>query len=283
MLSGQTNMHRVGNVRRRSFLGETRWPLGAAISVSMILHFILVWGLSMHPESKSMIVTDLTFQDIEEPRQTNIPAYSAAPGLNFQPNPPEGAPASHQDPVSSAPETKKHVRQKARPKIHQEKPLADIPRMASAPPPVQQIDAHSQDTEAIASSEGVSVLGAVESPSAAASGSRPSIRGNPGGEAGGLFSGPALQEAVPLYKNNPPPEYPAFARRRGYQGTVILEALVNVDGTVADLRLSHSSGYPVLDQMALTSVKTWVFEPAKRGREPVEMWVKIPICFQLKD
>jgi protein TonB len=95
-------------------------------------------------------------------------------------------------------------------------------------------------------------------------------------------SPPPLREAVPLYRKNPSPKYPRIARRRGYQGTVVIEALVNREGKVEDLRLSHSSGYRVLDRAAMRSVKNWVFEPGRRGDEEVEMWVKIPVRFQLK-
>ena len=35
-----------------------------------------------------------------------------------------------------------------------------------------------------------------------------------------------IYEAEPLYKMNPEPPYPKMARKRGYQGTVILSVLV---------------------------------------------------------
>jgi len=53
-------------------------------------------------------------------------------------------------------------------------------------------------------------------------------------------------------------------------------------GRVSDLRLSTSSGYTVLDQAALTSVKTWLFHLGTRGEEKVDMWVKVPVRFQLE-
>lgn len=91
-----------------------------------------------------------------------------------------------------------------------------------------------------------------------------------------------IKEAIPIYRINPPPKYPRIARRRGYQGTVVLEVLVNQGGRVGDLRLLQSSGHPVLDRIAMASVKNWVFEPGLRGDKKVEMWVKVPIKFQLK-
>jgi protein TonB len=87
--------------------------------------------------------------------------------------------------------------------------------------------------------------------------------------------------AVPDYKRNRLPVYPLLARRRGYQGTVLLEVLVTKDGTVGSVRLVRSSGAEILDKAAKKGVKKWLFHPAKKGDEAVEMWVKVPIKFQL--
>ena len=102
------------------------------------------------------------------------------------------------------------------------------------------------------------------------------------GSGGPELSTIPVHEATPLYRQNPVPEYPMIARKRGFQGTVILEVLVDRQGRVADLRLSSSSGHPVLDQAALTSVKTWLFDPGTRGREKIDMWVKVPVRFRLE-
>ena len=94
---------------------------------------------------------------------------------------------------------------------------------------------------------------------------------------------PPSRQAVPLYLKNPPPQYPAAARRRGYEGTVRVEVLVDREGKVRDLRLVESSGHPMLDRAAIGTVKGWRFEPARRGEEKVEMWVTVPVTFRLKD
>lgn len=91
-----------------------------------------------------------------------------------------------------------------------------------------------------------------------------------------------VREARPLYRTNPSPEYPGIARKRGYQGNIVLSVLVRRDGTVGDLKVLSSSGYPVLDRAAVAAVKHWLFEPGMRGEEKVEMRVKIPIRFELK-
>jgi protein TonB len=44
-----------------------------------------------------------------------------------------------------------------------------------------------------------------------------------------------VREARPAYKVNPPPAYPKRAKRRGYEGTVLLEVLVDRNGRVKEL------------------------------------------------
>ena len=89
-------------------------------------------------------------------------------------------------------------------------------------------------------------------------------------------------EALPLYKINPEPEYPRMAKKRKYEGTVILSVLVNKEGMVDNLWIFESSGYNMLDNAALKAVKEWIFEPGKRGSETVEQWVEVPVRFELK-
>lgn len=91
-----------------------------------------------------------------------------------------------------------------------------------------------------------------------------------------------MREAVPLYKVNPAPKYPKMARKRGYQGTVLLSVFVNIEGKVDDLWLFESSGYKILDNAAINAVKDWTFEPGKKGDEIVAMWVEIPVKFELE-
>jgi protein TonB len=89
-------------------------------------------------------------------------------------------------------------------------------------------------------------------------------------------------EAVPLYNTNPPPQYPRVAVKRGYQGVAELMVLVNKNGFVDDVWLFESSGYSILDEAALQSVKDWSFTPGKQGDQAIDMWVRVPVRFQLQ-
>lgn len=91
----------------------------------------------------------------------------------------------------------------------------------------------------------------------------------------------AIQVSVPRYDINPPPKYPQAARRRHYQGTVLLDVRVTPQGRAAEVKVIQSSGYPILDESALSTVRQWRFTPARRGMQPIEMWVEVPVRFAL--
>ncbi len=84
------------------------------------------------------------------------------------------------------------------------------------------------------------------------------------------------------YLRNPPPRYPLVARRNGEQGTVTLRVLVTREGLPASVSVEKTSGSNHLDSAALETVKTWRFMPARRGDQPIETWVLVPIVFKLE-
>ncbi len=92
----------------------------------------------------------------------------------------------------------------------------------------------------------------------------------------------AVQASVPLYHLNPAPQYPRLARRRNYQGAVVLDVRVTIDGLAANIRIAESSGYAILDRSAVKAVRGWRFSPAMRGGRPFEMWVQVPVRFELR-
>lgn len=50
-------------------------------------------------------------------------------------------------------------------------------------------------------------------------------------------------------------EYPALAARNGWQGSLKVNFKINRDGSVSDISLEKSSGYPMLDDAAITAVR----------------------------
>lgn len=85
------------------------------------------------------------------------------------------------------------------------------------------------------------------------------------------------------YLHNPKPAYPMMARRRGLEGTVRLDVRVAADGVPTAVKVRESSGHESLDETAVTAVWHWRFVPAKRGGEPIEDTVVVPVRFKLGD
>ncbi len=83
------------------------------------------------------------------------------------------------------------------------------------------------------------------------------------------------------YKNNPAPAYPAVAQRRGLEGTVVLRVKVLANGYPDDVQVSKSSGHTILDEAAIKAVLSWTFDPAKRGKTPIDGVVSVPIIFKI--
>ena len=84
------------------------------------------------------------------------------------------------------------------------------------------------------------------------------------------------------YLHNPKPVYPALSRRMSEEGKVLLKVRVSAQGTALDVVISKSSGFPRLDAAAVDAVTRWRFVPARRGDEPVDSSVVVPITFALE-
>lgn len=110
---------------------------------------------------------------------------------------------------------------------------------------------------------------------------------NPSEKSWMAIKSPSLSEseivfAQPRYSENPKPLYPQEARKKGYEGEVLLRVEVLSNGRVGEIEVRRSSGHEVLDRSAVAAVKQWKFVPAKKGETQVPVWVNIPVTFQLR-
>lgn len=90
------------------------------------------------------------------------------------------------------------------------------------------------------------------------------------------------QMLAAIYLRNPKPSYPDLSRRLNEQGTVLLRVFVTIAGNATTVELKQSSGFARLDKAAQEAVQDWKFVPAKKGGQPVDAWVVVPIKFSLK-
>jgi protein TonB len=52
-------------------------------------------------------------------------------------------------------------------------------------------------------------------------------------------------------------------------------------GRVGEVLVEHSAGFRDLDLAAMDAIKKWLFEPARQGKNPVSVWVTLPVQFEL--
>ncbi|MBI3414325.1 MAG: energy transducer TonB [Verrucomicrobia bacterium] len=65
----------------------------------------------------------------------------------------------------------------------------------------------------------------------------------------------------------PEPPYPELARRRGYQGTVVVYIEVDAQGTITRAELKESCGYSMLDEFSVNWIKKKYVFPAGEIRK----------------
>jgi TonB family protein len=79
------------------------------------------------------------------------------------------------------------------------------------------------------------------------------------------------------------PSYPAVARAKKVQGTVILSLLVSENGDVADVKiLREAGGSTGLNEAAVSAVRQWKFRPAVKQGKRVKVWVTYPVAFKFE-
>jgi len=81
-------------------------------------------------------------------------------------------------------------------------------------------------------------------------------------------------------KHTPGPKYPRRAAERGYEGKVELLVEVLPDGKIGKIEVTKSSGYRILDDEAVRTVRTWVFTPAMIEGRPARSLVVVPFSFE---
>ena len=269
-----------------------------ALHVAVVLAALAIGVEVVAPRITSVVMAELV--PSEAPRPVDPPTVHETP----RPKPPRvkrlTLPRPVETPVAAAPEkvdvappaevaTKPEPAAKPEPppKAVEAPPLRDDPAPAPAPP------------STLASSSGVtgapaeprrspattfsttSDFGEAQNGSPTSSAAADRRAAGPGPSAMAVPDG-ITQTAIPRGGYQVKPPYPGSARRLGIQGTTTLRVYVAADGRVADVRVEESAGHADLDHAAADAVRRWRFEPARRGKDPVGMWVLLPVEFRLR-
>lgn len=94
----------------------------------------------------------------------------------------------------------------------------------------------------------------------------------------------SAQDSAPVQANSfsithrVDPSYPSASRRAGEQGTVLISITMDAGGKPLDVSVAKSSGFPALDEAAVSAVRRWRFATNVTGQSHVT----VPITFKLQ-
>ncbi|HVF59649.1 MAG TPA: energy transducer TonB [Thermoanaerobaculia bacterium] len=77
------------------------------------------------------------------------------------------------------------------------------------------------------------------------------------------------------------PRYPASARMIRSEGTVVIEVVVETDGSTGDVRVLRGIS-KALDEAAVAAIRQWRFRPARVEGTPVRAYHTVTVRFELR-
>ena len=77
------------------------------------------------------------------------------------------------------------------------------------------------------------------------------------------------------------PVYPALAKQTHLQGSVIIDAIIDEQGNVTEMKVV--SGPPLLIHAAVDAVRQWNYQPTYLNEQPVSVQLNVTVTFRLSD
>lgn len=267
----------------RALFGDSNQRMGRALWVSIGTHaaaiLLVILVVRMLPEEVyESVLPDTLSEDLIWLMEPG-PGGGGGGGGDPKPEPPRRAEAPGEDkitvPVAPKPE-----------------PTPE-PVPEQEPPPIQQITIPAQQmAAATTTAPGVldpgasSVGGAGSGPGTGAGQGQGSGLGvGTGGGTGGGAYRPGSGVSLPRVLREVKPRYTAEAMRAKVQGTVLLECIVQPDGTVGPVRIVRSLDSTFgLDEEAIKAAKDWRFSPGIHAQtgQPVPVIITIELTFTLR-
>jgi protein TonB len=78
-------------------------------------------------------------------------------------------------------------------------------------------------------------------------------------------------------------DYPPQSKRLGEEGATTVRMLINPDGSVADVQVVESSGFPRLDETAVRKLKRCRMIAGTENGQPTAMWMPMRVVWKIKD
>jgi protein TonB len=271
-----------------------RWLISSFTASSLIhLSLIPMAALIIHAKPFKPITVPIELVDVprlEHPKQFELPPPPAPKTNSANIVAPKllSKPVLETNSLAPTGNTKDEIKDKP---LEEPKPLASLPETSGTAKAGWNTGSKATEAEGSAASTGtlyargdVGVVGGSDVSGGGGTGDSGLGRGARGdGTGGGTGSGEALSGlARPLGGYQVKPRYPDAAKRAGAQGVTTLRVHVLENGRVGEVLVDQSAGFRELDLAAVDAVKKWLFEPARRGKDAVAVWVRLPVKFELR-
>jgi TonB family protein len=89
----------------------------------------------------------------------------------------------------------------------------------------------------------------------------------------------AAYDTPPKFSDGYAPFYPENEAKKNRLGYALLEFNVLTDGTTRDIRGIRATSYAFVNE-AISAVREWRFEPARKNGNPVAVRVRLPFSFR---
>ena len=221
------------------------------LSLSVAVHVLLLW-----PGRVSQAAEPVFAQGLSAVKLTLVPSRAAR----------QQAPVTQSRPVAEPPNEVYADLFADAPLKTPRTPGDDVlqtayPEMAGRPAPTEAVHANSPPPD-IEINTGLASLAAIEQEGSL--------------EEKGVLS-PATMEGVLL------PLYPPLSRKKGEEGSVLLEVSIRADGRPHGVRVLRSSGHKRLDRSAVHALENVRFTPARRLGLEVDSTSTFDVSFTLED
>jgi protein TonB len=215
---------------------------GYTLLVSIVAHSLIIGAVIMVPVMAS---------DVVMPQKYSLITFRDPPPL-----PPPMPPPSNAPRPPSAPDVQPSTPVVAPDGIKKEEPSEPVPAVG---------DGENLNAGFVT---GGAVTNLLVPPTAPA----PVVEQAPVRPGGDIQPPTKVKDAAPLY--------PAIARAARVQGLVIIEATIDVNGRVQDMRILRS--IPLLDEAALDAVRQWQYTPTRLNGVPVAVVMTVTVNFRLQ-
>ena len=259
-----------------------RTALLASFCAAVACHLLLLFGIRLHTEAQPLpAAAGLAAVDVDLVAGEEIGGPAGAATDPSKPEPihpeatPEPLPTPQPTPPPMAEATPKPEPQPiATPAPSEMAEAPEPPPPSPTPTPVSQIRIRPKapSSHLVKAAAHRTTHAPAVAPVAAGAGTG----AGPGGGSGGSVG------ARPLW-SNPKPRYPEESRHLGQEGIVLLVVDVDPSGRVASVTIGRSSGFPLLDESSVHTVRHWRFQPAHADGVPVSSRVQLPVRFDLRE